>query len=136
MAGKQEISDDGQKSERYQRGYARLGELDPLQADRVIESLKDIAPDLARYALEFPYGDVYSRPGLDLKQREIAAIATLTTLGGAEPQLKFHISAALNVGLSKQEVIEVILQMAVYTGFPRALNAMNAAAEVFAERED
>lgn len=125
-----------EKSDRYRRGYARLGELDPEQADRVIESLKDIAPDLARYALEFPYGDIYSRPGLDLKQREIAAIATLTTLGGAEPQLKFHISAGLNVGLSKQEVVEVILQMAVYTGFPRALNAMSVAAEVFDERDD
>lgn len=131
------MADDKEEpSERYLRGHARLGELDPEQAGRVIDSLKGIAPDLARYALEFPYGDVYSRPGLDLKQREIAAIATLTTLGGAEPQLKFHISAGLNVGLTKQEIVEVIMQMAVYTGFPRALNAMSAASEVFDERKD
>jgi 4-carboxymuconolactone decarboxylase len=129
------VTKAGEKSERYRRGYARLGELDPEQADRVIDSLKDIAPDLARYALEFPYGDIYSRPGLDLKQREIAAIATLATQGSVEPQLKFHINAGLNVGLSKQEIVETIMLMAVYTGFPRALNAMSAAAEVFAERE-
>jgi 4-carboxymuconolactone decarboxylase len=130
------MAETGEKSERYKRGYARLAELDPEQADRVIDGLKDIAPDLAKYALEFPYGDIYSRPGLDLKQREIAAIATLATQGSVEPQLKFHINAALNVGLSKQEVVETIMLMAVYTGFPKALNAMSAAAEVFAEREE
>jgi len=129
MTGKEE------PSQRYLRGRARLGELDELQPGRVTESLKDTAPDLARYAMEFPYGDIYSRPGLDLKQREIAAIASLATMGGAEPQLKFHISAALNVGLSREEVTEVVMQTAVYAGFPRTLNAMNAAIEVFAERD-
>ncbi len=115
--------------------YARLSELDPKQPDRVIESLKDIAPDLARYAIEFPYGDVYSRPGVDLKQREIAAIATLVTQGCVEPQLKFHISAGLNVGLTEQEVVETIMLMVVYNGFPKTLNAMMIAAEVFDERK-
>jgi 4-carboxymuconolactone decarboxylase len=129
MTGKEE------PSQRYLRGRARLGELDELQPGRVTESLKDTAPDLARYAMEFPYGDIYSRPGLDLKQREIAAIASLAAMGGAEPQLKFHISAALNVGLSREEVTEVVMQTAVYAGFPRTLNAMNAAIEVFAERD-
>jgi len=129
------MSGDEEKSERYKRGYARLSELDPKQPDRVIESLKDIAPDLARYAIEFPYGDVYSRPGVDLKQREIAAIATLVTQGCVEPQLKFHISAGLNVGLTEQEVVETIMLMVVYNGFPKTLNAMMIAAEVFDERK-
>jgi 4-carboxymuconolactone decarboxylase len=93
----------------------------------VIERLKDIAPDLARYVIEFPFGDVYNRPGLDLKSREIATIAALTTLGNAISQLKVHINGALNVGVSRQEIIEIIIQMAVYAGFPAALNAMYAA---------
>ena len=101
-----------------------------------MESLKDIAPDLARYVIEFAFGDVYSRPGLDLKSREIAAVAALATLGNATPQLKVHIHGALNVGLSRQEVVEIIIQMAVYAGFPAAINGMSAAKEVFQERDE
>ncbi|MEJ1992023.1 MAG: carboxymuconolactone decarboxylase family protein, partial [Maritimibacter sp.] len=89
--------------------------------EQVVESLSDIAPDFARYLIEFPFGDIYSRPGLDLKHREIAAVSALTALGNAQPQLKVHIRAALNVGCSKTEILEVIMQMAVYAGFPAAL---------------
>lgn len=86
--------------------------------------------------IEFPFGDVYSRPGLDLKSREIATIAALAALGNAQPQLKVHIFAALNVGCTQEEIIEVFIQMAVYAGFPAALNALFAAREVFAAREE
>ncbi len=122
--------------DRYERGLAKLKEVDGEAGDRVIASLKDIAPDLARYTIEFPFGDVYTRPGLDLKSREIATVAALTALGNATPQLKVHIHGALNVGCSRQEVIEVIIQMAVYAGFPAALNGMFAAQEVFRERDE
>ncbi len=104
--------------------------------EKVIESLKDIAPDLARYTIEFPFGDIYSRPGLDLKSREIAVVAALTALGNAAPQLKVHIHGALNVGCSREEVVEIIIQMAVYVGFPAALKGTNAAKEVFKERDE
>jgi 4-carboxymuconolactone decarboxylase len=97
---------------------------------------KDIAPDFARLLIEFPFGDIYSRPGLDLKSREIAVVAALTALGHALPQLKVHIHGALNVGCTRQEVVEVIMQMAVYAGFPSALNGLFAAKEVFKERDD
>lgn len=100
----------------------------------MIASLEDIAPDFANYILEFPFGDIYSRPGLDLRAREIATIAALTAMGNATPQLKVHIEAGLNVGLSKEEVIEIIIQMAVYAGFPAALNGLFAAKEVFVAR--
>jgi len=113
-----------------------LQEVDGEAGERVIESLKDIAPDLGRYTIEFPFGDVYSRQGLDLKSREIATIAALTALGNAQPQLKVHIHGALNVGCAREEVIEVIIQMAVYAGFPAALNGMFAAREVFKERDE
>jgi 4-carboxymuconolactone decarboxylase len=117
---------------RYQRGLEKLREIDGEAGERVVQSLADIAPDFARYLIEFPFGDVYSRPGLDLKSREIAVVAALTALGNAVPQLKVHIGAALNVGVTRAEVVEVIMQMAVYAGFPAALNGLAAAREVFA----
>jgi 4-carboxymuconolactone decarboxylase len=101
----------------------------------VIEALAPIAPDFARYLIEFPFGDIYSRPALDLKSREIATIAALAALGNAQPQLKVHIEGALNVGCTRDEIVEVFMQMAVYAGFPAALNALFAAREVFAARE-
>ncbi len=121
--------------DRYRRGWEKLKQIDGEAGERVMASLQDIAPDLARYTVEFPFGDIYCRPGLDLKSREIATVAALTALGNAQPQLKVHINAALNVGCSRQEIVEVIIQMAVYAGFPAALNGMFAAKEVFAERD-
>jgi len=121
--------------DRYQRGWEKLKEVDGEAGERVIESLRDIAPDFARYLIEFPFGDIYCRPALDLKSREIAVVAALTALGNAAPQLKVHIHGALNVGCTRQEVVEVIMQMAIYAGFPAALNGLFAAKEVFRERE-
>ena len=122
--------------DRYERGWKKLKEIDGKAGEDVIESLEGICPDLARYIIEFPFGDVYSRPGLDLKSREIATVAALTALGNAAPQLKVHIQGALNVGCTREEVVEIILQMAVYAGFPAALNGMAAAREVFQERDE
>ncbi|MDM0030762.1 carboxymuconolactone decarboxylase family protein [Variovorax sp. J22P271] len=120
---------------RYQRGLAKLQEIDGEGGVRVVESLADIAPDFARLLIEFPFGDIYSRPGLDLRSREIAVVAALTALGNAAPQLKVHIQGALNVGVSRTEIVETIMQMAVYAGFPAALNGLGAAREVFAAAE-
>jgi 4-carboxymuconolactone decarboxylase len=121
-------------STRYSRGYEKLREIDGNAGERVIAALADIAPDFARLLIEFPFGDIYSRPQLDLKSREIGVVAALTALGNAQPQLKVHIHGALNVGCSRDEVVEVIMQMAIYAGFPAALNGLFAAKEVFAER--
>lgn len=123
------------QSERYARGWAKLRDIDGEAGERVVASLGDIAPDFARYLIEFPFGDIYARPGLDLRSREIAVVAALTALGTAAPQLRVHINGALNVGCTRQEVVEVIMQMAVYAGFPAALNGLFAAKEVFAERD-
>lgn len=119
---------------RYQRGLAKLKEIDGEAGERVVESLAGIAPDFARYLVEFPFGDIYSRPGLDLKSREIAVVAALTALGNAAPQLKVHVHGALNVGASRTEIIETIMQMAVYAGFPAAVNGLALAREVFEQR--
>ena len=119
------------ESERFITGQKMLQQVDGKGGEAVVESLKDIAPDFARYLLEFPFGDIYARPGLDLRSREIATVAALTAMGNAAPQLKVHIGAALHVGLTQDEIVEVIMQMAVYAGFPAALNGLFAAKEVF-----
>jgi len=117
---------------RYHRGLDKLREIDGQAGERVVASLNDIAPDFARYLIEFPFGDIYSRPGLDLRSREIAVVAALTAMGNAMPQLRVHLHGALNVGVTREEIVEVIMQMAVYAGFPAALNGLRAAREVFA----
>ncbi|VAX16486.1 4-carboxymuconolactone decarboxylase [hydrothermal vent metagenome] len=123
------------KSERYKKGWDKLKEIDGVAGENVINALKDIAPDFADLLIEFPFGDVYSRQGLDLKSREIATVAALTAMGTASPQLKVHVNGALNVGCTQQEIIEIMIQMAVYAGFPSALNGLFIAKEVFDERE-
>ncbi len=121
---------------RLERGKRVLAEIDGEAGEKVIAALADIAPDFATYLFEFPFGDIYSRPGLDTKAREIATIAALTAMGNAAPQLKVHIEAGLNVGLSRDEITEIIMQMAVYAGFPAALNGLFAANDVFAAMDE
>ncbi len=119
---------------RYQRGLEKLKEIDAEQGERVMENLTDIAPDFARFVVEFPFGDIYTRPGLDLRTRELATVAALTAMGTAPGQLRIHIHGALNVGCTRAEIVEVIMQMVVFAGFPAALNGLAAAREVFASR--
>jgi 4-carboxymuconolactone decarboxylase len=133
QAGKPGAPAAAQES-RLERGQRMLAAIDGSAGEHVVASLADIAPDFARYLLEFPFGDIYARPGLDLRSREIATIAALTALGHAQPQLKVHIAAGLNVGLSEEEIVETIMQMAVYAGFPAALNGLFSAREVFEAR--
>lgn len=118
-------------SDRFARGWARMQEVVGAPAEGTYQRLQAIAPDFGRYLVEFPFGDIYSRPGLDAKSREIATMAALAALGYALPQLKVHIQAALRVGCTRDEVLEVMMQMGVYAGFPAALNGLNAAKEVF-----
>ena len=119
---------------RYDRGLAQLSAIDGEGGHRVIESLADIAPDFGRYIVEFGFGDVYSRPGLNPRDRQLVTIGSLTSMGGCEPQLEVHVNAALNVGLTPAEIVEAIMHAAMYSGFPRGLNAMFTAKKVFAER--
>jgi 4-carboxymuconolactone decarboxylase len=122
--------------DRYRRGMEVLGRLDSEQGARILGALEGVAPDFGRLLVEFAFGDICGRPGLDLKTREIATIAALTALGTAPAQLRVHVHAALNVGCSRTEVVETIMQMAVYAGFPAALNGLAAAKEVFAARQE
>jgi 4-carboxymuconolactone decarboxylase len=120
---------------RYDRGLAQMRAMFGPGIDSALEGLAATSPDLMRCLVEFPFGDIYPRPGLDLKTREMLTVAALTVLGYAQSELKDHTRAALNVGCTRDEILEIILQMAVYAGFPAALEASRTAASVFAETQ-
>jgi 4-carboxymuconolactone decarboxylase len=119
----------------YQKGMEILKITNKDKIQEVFKELEDIAPDLGRFIVEFPYCEIYTREGLDLKTRELATVAALTALGNAEPQLKDHINAALNVENTPEEIVEVIMQMSAYAGFPAAINGIKIAKEVFKKRD-
>lgn len=122
------------ENKRYQKGLEKLKEVDGSAGEAVLKSLNDISPDLGRYIIEYAFGDIYSREGTSLKQKEVAVVAALTALGNAIPQLKVHINGALNVGCSVEELVEIMIQMSVYCGFPSAINGINALKEVIKDR--
>ncbi|MEA2210869.1 MAG: 4-carboxymuconolactone decarboxylase [Solirubrobacteraceae bacterium] len=121
---------DTSTSDRYERGLKKMSEVYGVDGGEVVEPLHD----LGRYMVEFPYGDIYSRDGLALRDREIATTAMLTALG-REPQLRVHFVAALNVGLTVDELEEIIIHTVIFAGFPTAINAMNLLHAVLSERK-
>jgi 4-carboxymuconolactone decarboxylase len=119
---------------RRERGEKLMREVD---GDRVTDNLlaayKDVAPEFAEYLVGFAFGEIYARDG-DLRQRELVAIASLATMGGCDAQLETHVHGALNVGLSKAEIVEAVMTLIPYVGFPKALNAMAIVKRVFEKR--
>lgn len=118
----------------HARGAATLDVITGGGTQALRDSLADLAPELGDWIVDFAYGNVVSRPQLDLRTRELVTVGALTALGNAAPQLRSHIKGALNAGCTPREIVEVILQMSVYAGFPAALNGITAAREVFVER--
>lgn len=123
------------QTSRFSLGDAQLKRIDGAGGEAVIRSLQDIAPDVGKYIIEFAFGDIYSREGLSLEEREMITIASLLTAGGCEPQLEVHINGSLNVGLTPQKIVETFTHCIPYVGFPRVLNALFVAKKVFAERQ-
>lgn len=121
-------------SERYNKGLENFRRITGQAGKDFTETFDQTAPDLERYLMEFVFGDVYSRPALGVKYRQLAAISALAALGTCQPQLVVHINGALNVGCSEAEVVETILAVAIFAGFPAAINAMVIAKKVFADR--
>lgn len=119
---------------RYEKGKKCIESIQKRSVEEIFKELEDIAPDLARFSIEFPYSEIYTREKVDLKTRELCTVSALTVLGTI-PQLKDHINAALNVGNTPEEIVEIIMQMTAYCGFPKAINAMVAAKEVFLNRD-
>lgn len=121
----------------YQKGINKIQELtaspdsNPTGFMNIGEDFKDIAPDLTKYVVEFAFGGVYSRPGLDNKQKVLTTITALVAQG--KPQIGMHIKTGLTVGLTPEEIVGCIMHLIPYTGFPSVLNALTVAKEVFAE---
>jgi 4-carboxymuconolactone decarboxylase len=118
--------------DRYARGEALLGSLHGETGAGVVARLAEIAPDLARYIVEFAYGEVWSAPGLAVRDRQVATLAALTALGTARAELTVHMRTALRGGMTPAEVVAVVTHVAVYAGFPAALEGVAAAREAFA----
>lgn len=121
-------------SDRLRLGEQELSKLDSLQVEKLKNAYNDFSPELVKFTLEYGYADIFSRDNLSEKYRQIATISALTALGTAQPQLKFHINAGLNIGLTETEIKEIMLLMTVYSGFPSAINGTNALKEVLNER--
>jgi 4-carboxymuconolactone decarboxylase len=128
------MTETAERQQRFEHGKAMLDAIDGEAGVNVIDALGDISPELAHQVVAWGFGEIYSRPGLEPRDRQLVTLGMLTALGGCEPQLDVHINAALNVGLTPQQIIEALLHSAVYCGFPRALNATFTAKKVFAER--
>lgn len=124
-------------TDKYEAGFRKLEEIvGTTTAEAALKAFDDLDPDIGRYLAESIYGDLYQRPGVDLKTRQLCTVAALTCMASFKPHLKTHIAGALNVGATRAEVIEVILQMAAYAGFPAATTGLAAAREVFEKRGD
>ncbi|MFJ6382325.1 carboxymuconolactone decarboxylase family protein [Kitasatospora sp. NPDC092039] len=122
------------RRERFTHGLEVLDRIDGEAGRRVVDSLGDISPELGHQIVAWGFGEVYSRPGLPPRDRQLVTLGMLTALGGCEPQLEVHVNASLNVGLTPQEIVEALLHSAAYCGFPKALNATFVAKKVFGER--
>lgn len=119
---------------RLEQGIKNLKEIDGEAGERVIENLENIAPDVGRYILEFAFGDIYNKDTLSFREREIITITSLLTQGDTKNQLMVHINGSLNVGITEEEIIEIFTHCIPYVGFPRVLNAITSAKEVFDAR--
>ncbi len=113
-------------------GAQKIGEVLGQTPEQVERSLGDVAPQLATYVLETIYGEIYQSPTLDSRTRQIATVAALATLGTAAPQLRTHIGGALRCGVTREELVEIMMQIAPFVGVVAAINGVAACREVFA----
>jgi 4-carboxymuconolactone decarboxylase len=113
-------------AERRERGLRTMAKTSAADGEKVARGFNDLAPDLGRLLLEHVYGEVFSRPGLDLKTRELCAVAALAAMGSSatEEPLQVHIRAAARAGASRAEIEEVLLNLEPYAGFARPAVAL------------
>ncbi|MET7464924.1 carboxymuconolactone decarboxylase family protein [Nonomuraea sp. NPDC005501] len=123
------------RQECYEHGMTVLEQVDGEAGQRIVNSLADISPELGHQVVAWAFGDMYARPELPPRDRQLVTLGVLTALGGCEIELEVHVNAALNVGLTPSEISEALLHSAVYCGMPRAINATLVAKKVFAERD-
>jgi len=125
------MSDD-----RLKRGSDLVSQIYGNIGAEFLAQVREVAPDLPRYVREFAFGDIYSRSGLDPKTRELIIISALATQGDTEHEIRAHAHGAMNLGVSREELVETVMQLAPYAGFPRTISAMRVIAGVFTERDE
>lgn len=103
------------------------------RAKEIRAAWQKLSPDFARYVTEFLAGEIWARPRLDLKTRSLVTVAALTALGRSNG-LRLNIEMALNNGASREEILETLLQMAPYAGFPACWEGLVIADECFRQR--
>lgn len=121
------------RRERVEYGRSVLDAVNAAAGEQVTRVLADVAPALSEQVM-LGFGEIYARPQLSPRDRQLLVLGILTALGGCESQLTTHVNTALNVGLSSEEIVEALLHSSAYCGFPRALNATLVAKQVFGER--
>lgn len=121
-------------AERYQIGATRFSKLDGTALDNLRKNFDRMSPDLVDSTFRL-FGDLYARDALDLRTRQLAVVSTLAAMGTAPRQLKFHIKAALNVGVKREEIMEIMILLQPHAGMPAAYNGMFAAKEAFQQRD-
>lgn len=125
------------KSKRYLQGMEIIGRYEDKSENPsysiTFDSLMDLDSELENYIVEFAFGDIYSRDGLSDKEKTLLTISSLVTQG-LEPQLTLHVNTGLTVGITPKEIVGAIIHLLPYTGFPRVLNALKVAKEVFQKR--
>lgn len=114
-------------------GYALLADLAGPVAASTLGGLDALAPGFPDWIVTSLFGGTYQRPGLAPRDRQIANLAALTALGGVEPQLADHVRCSLRIGMTKEEITEVIVHLAPYVGVPKALAGLRVATATFAE---
>lgn len=122
-------------TDRHERGLGTLRQIGGPEGMVSLTALTDFAPDLVRFAIDFAYGEVLSRAGIDLKTRQLCTVAALSAMGTATPQLKWHIDGALNVGWEPSDILDALLVSAVNTGSAAVGRSLLTAREVFETRD-
>lgn len=127
------VDESEESADRFERGARILKQVNDVETERLLAAFSDVAPNLGRYIVEFAYGDIYSRPELDPSRRELVILGALTALG-RDAEVEIHLHSALNVGLTPTEIVEALVQVLPYAGFPPVQTAVMIARKVFTER--
>lgn len=128
-------SENMTENERYASGLDVLRRIGGPDFDGPIGRLARISPDMARFTVAFPYGDILSRPGLDLRTRQICTVSSVMALGSAQPQLRFHMDGLLNAGGTPGDLVELLILATATLGFPAAIDAIGIVRAIFSQRD-
>lgn len=131
----QQLKGDSEMNKDYEKGIDILKQMTDNEGMQGIKNLQEAFPDFGEKMVAYGFGQIYSRPNLELRLREVVTITALITQGAFE-QLDFHIKAALRVGLKQEEILEIILQCSAYVGFPKACSALGIASKIFKNNEN